>query len=329
MKDLNLIPKGFILEKKNKVKKAYLSVMILCIGFIAALAYIAPTVYEYNLTSEKKSLEQRVNQTNNYVEIENEFNSLKNAVEMREKEGRLLALKELDALSIVNAIEAAVPEKLFIQNAQISGESGADLKILLKGVADNDEIIASYIRNLMEDGYFEKVTLTSVLNNKINGSSNFDIAIWGIGKSDLISYKDWENGVNILYPQDWVVKDKTQTKLQLAAQKSLSSAKPASLEVQVSKTNMNIKAFADNRNKELKQKLIKYELKYSNPFKSSHTDAYKTMYFSEEDNEKYQYLELCTIKNNKAFIVTYRSDAASFSNKARTVDRILKSFRID
>ncbi len=329
MKDLNLIPKSFILEKKNKVKKAYLSVLILFIGFIAALAYILPTVYEYNLTSEKKSVEERVNQTNNYVEIENEFNSLKNAIEMREKEGKLLARKELDALGIVNAIEAAVPEKLFIQNAQISGESGSDLKIVLKGAAENDGVIASFIRNLMEDGYFKTVTLTSILNGQGNNGSNFDISLTGIGKSGLIYYKSRENGFTVGYPEDWIIKDNTEAKLQIAAEKSLSSAKPASLEILVRKSNMNLKAFVEDRKAQLKQELNKYEFKYSNPFKSSQTDAYKTMYLAGEDNEKYQYLELCTIKNNRAFIVTYKSDTTSFSNKARTIDRILKSFKID
>lgn len=329
MKDLNLIPKSFITEKKNKVKKAYLSVLILCVGFAAVLSYIAPTVYEYNLTNRKESLEQQVNQTNNYVEMENEFNSLKNAVEVREKEGKLLDQKKLDALGLINAIEFAVPEKLFIQNASVTGEAETDLKVSLKGVASGDNEIASFIRNLMDDGYFKTVTLISVLNNQGNNGSSFEISLNGIGKSDLMEYKSWDNGFTVKYPGDWVIKENKEEKLQIAAQKSLSKAKPATLEVLTNKSNLNIKAFVDDRNAQLKKKLNKYEFKYSSPTKSSGVDAYKTMYFSEEDNVRYQYLELCTLKNNKAFIVTYKSDATGFSNKARTIDRILKSFNIN
>lgn len=77
MKDLNLIPKSLIVDKKNKVKKTYLSILIICIGIIVAAAYIVPTIYENNLRNNKQELEKKVNSTNSYVETVNEFNSLK------------------------------------------------------------------------------------------------------------------------------------------------------------------------------------------------------------------------------------------------------------
>lgn len=327
MKDLNLIPRSFKIQKKNRIKKIYLSILIISIGFFAALAYIIPVVYENNLKSEKILLEQQVSQTHNYVEMEKEFNSLKSAVEQREKEGKLLASKKVDMPEILNAIELAAPDKLFIQNIDTSGE--AVLEISLKGVAENERIIASFIRNLMDDGYFEEVTLSNILNKQGNNGSSFEISLTGIRKNDLVKYKNWDSGFTIGYPEDWIIKEETAEMVLLTAGKSMSSAQPAWLKVTVEKSGAGAKSFAENRKAALKAVLKQFELGYSSFTRCSNVDAYKLMYYAEEDNIRYQYMEICAVKNNKAFIATYRSDADGFSNKARTIDRILKSFNID
>lgn len=329
LKDINLIPKSYIIEKKNKIKKVYLSIVILCIGFFAAMAYIAPTVYEYNLKSEKASLEQQVLQTNNFVVLENEFISLKQAIEARELESKLLSQKQFNMLEIVNAIELASPEKLYIQKFDTSGEDKSDVKVTIKGVAENEESVASFIRNLMEDGYFKDVNLSSILNKQGNNGSSFDITLTGIREKDLTTYKAWESGFSIGYQADWSISKENSSNVVFVANKAVTAAKPASLEITIETTNLQLEQFVKEQQNKLQKGLDNFKLIYSNKIKSSKVDAYKQMYYAQEDGIRYQYLELCTIKNNKSYVVTYKCDSTSFSNKARTIDRILKSFKIN
>ncbi|HEY5583136.1 MAG TPA: PilN domain-containing protein [Ruminiclostridium sp.] len=329
MKDLNLIPKSYFIEKTNKIRKAYLSILILCIGFIAAVTYIAPTVYEYNLKSEKKSLEQQVLQTNNFVVLENEFNSLKQAIDTREQESKLLSQKKMDVLGMVNAIEFALPDKLFIQKFDTNGENEAATKISLNGFAENEETIASFIRNLTDDGYFNEVVLSSVIKNQNNNGSSFAITLNGIRKSDLTIYEGWNSGFSIEYQANWSISQEKDNKVVFIENKAMSVAKPASLEVSVETTNLQVENFTKQRQNMFEKNLKNFKLVYSSKTKSSKVDAIKTMYYADEDNIQYQYLELCVIKNNKSYVVTYKSDSTSFSNKAGTIDRILKSFSIN
>lgn len=329
MKDLNLIPRSYFIEKKNKIKKAYLSILILCIGFIAVAVYIAPTVYEYNLKSDKDSLILQVSETNNYVTLEKQFNHLKQAIEAREQEETLLSQKQLNLLGIVNAVEFASPEKLFIQKFDTSGEDEADVKVSLKGVAENEETIASFIRNLMDDAYFKEVGLASVVKGQGNNGSSFDIVLTGVNKDNLTQYNGWDNGFSIGYIPDWGIGLEKDNKIVFVANKSMTAAKPASLEVLLETTKLQVEAFTKERQGKLQKDLKNFKLVYSSNTKSSNMDATKAMYYAQENNVRYQYLELCVIKDNKGYVVTYKSDSTSFSNKARTIDRILKSFSIN
>lgn len=328
LKDINLIPKSYLIEKKNKLKKAYLSILILCIGFVAAVIYIAPTVYEYNLKSEKRSLEQQVTQTNNFVVLENEFNSLKQAIDAREQEGKLLSKKQMNVLGIIKEIEFASPEKLFIQKFDTSGENELDIKVSLNGFAENEETIASFIRNLADDGYFNDITLSSVVNNQGDNGSSFDIMLTGIRKSDLIVYKSWDSGFSIGHQADWSISKEEKNHALFLENKLVSTSKPASLEVTVETSNLKVEAFTQERQNKLETSLKNFKLIYSNKTKSSNVNATETMYLADLDGIRYQYLELCVIKNNMSYVITYKIDSTSFSNKARTIDRVMKSFNI-
>jgi len=329
LKDLNLIPKSYFFEKKNRIKKAYLSILIICIGFVAAALYIAPTVYEYNLKSEKDLIEQRVLETSNYVTLNNEFNSLKQAIEAREQEGKLLSQKQLNLLGIMNAIEFASPEKLFIQTFNTSGEDESDVKVSLKGVSEKEETIASFIRNLIDDDYFKEVVLSSVVSDQANNERSYAITLNGIKKSNLTTYNGWDSAFSIKYLPDWSIREENAAKVVFVANTSLTAAKPASLEVTLETTKLQVEAFTKERQSKLETSLKNFKQEYSSNTKSSKVVATKTMYYAEEDNVRYQFLELCVIKDNKGYIVTYKSDSTSFSNKARTIDKILKSFNIN
>ncbi|HEX2926797.1 MAG TPA: PilN domain-containing protein [Ruminiclostridium sp.] len=326
MKDLNLIPKSLIIDKKNKVKKTYLSILIICIGFGAALSYIVPTIYEYNLIAGKQRLEKQVTDTSNFVDMEKEFGSLKKAIESRETEGKRLSQRQLDVLGIVNEIENASPEKLFIQKFDSNGDNGLNAKIGLVGIANDEDTLASFLRNLMDDDYFKEVVLTSLTKKQDSSGISFEITLSGINKSELITYNSWSNGFRIGYQPDWSKRTDKDNDVLFTANRRVTSADADSLEIAVTSTELTPKEFADERIKTLKEKLKGFKEVYSNKTKSSGEEAYKLIYFAEEKGTRYQYMELCTVNKSKGYIVTYKSDPTSFENKARTVDRILKSF---
>ncbi len=329
LKDLNLIPKNYFIEKKNKRKKAYLSILILCVGFIIVAVYLIPTVYENNLENEKSSLEQKITQTKDYIVSANEINSLKQAIEAREKEGTLLSQKKLDMLEIVNVIEGASPDKLFIQKFDATGEDESDIKISLAGVAENEETIASFLSNLKDDGYFREVGIGSVLNKQGNNGASFTIALEGVIRYGLTKYNGWDNNFSIKYIPSWSISEEKNNKVVFQSDPAFSVAKPATLEVKTEETALNVEEFSKKRQSTLEETLEGYELVYSNKTKNSKSDAMKTMYYATEDNLRYQFLELCVIKDYKCYIVTYKSDSTSFSNMARIIDRVLKSFTIN
>lgn len=328
MKDLNLIPSSFTIDRRNRIKKTYLSILIICIGFVSVLSYVVPTFYEYRLKDEKSILERQVSETSNFVKMEKEFDSLKAAVEARESEGQLLSKKKLDVLGIVKAIETACPEKLFIQKFDSSGNNDSDVKIALKGVADNEEIIASFLRNLMDDDYFSEVKVSSVANKQGNNASSFEISLQGIKKSNLTIYKGWNSGFKIGYPTGWIKSNEDDNHVLFTSGTRSAQTDPDTLEVLVTSTDMDSHAFAQDRTESLKKNLSGFEEGYMNKIGSSGSEAYKTMYYAAEKGVRYQYMELNTVMDGRAFTVIFKSDPISFTNKARTVDRILKSFTV-
>ncbi|PYG85642.1 fimbrial assembly protein PilN [Ruminiclostridium sufflavum DSM 19573] len=329
MKDLNLIPASYVFEKKNRYKKASLSILVIFAGVVVVSAYAFPTIYEYGLKNEKDMLLQQVAGTSAYVAQVNEFNTLKQAVEAREKEGTALAQRQINVLKIINAIEYASPERLFIQKLDASGESEADVKVSLSCVAENEEAIASFVRNLKDDAYFKTIGLAAIAKGKENNGETFDIVLTGVNKDELTKYYGWDNTIRIGYIPNWIITEEKDNRISITASASLTAAKPASLELVLESTQLQAKAFAEARQSKLKSSLENYSLVYSNMTRNSRLDAVKTVYRAEEENIRYTYSELCTVKGGKGYIVTYKSDSASFSNTEQIIDRILKSFNIN
>ena len=329
MKDLNLIPASYVFEKKSKYKKASLSILIVLIGVAFVSAYIFPTLYEYNLKNEKAVLIDEVAKTNNYVTEVKEFNTLKQAVEARENEGTALAQRQFSTLDIMNAIENASPEKVFVQKMDISGDSEANVKVSLSCVAENEEIIASFIKNIKDDAYFNKIGMSSITKGQENNGRTFDLVLEGVNKDNLTKYYGWDNTFSIGYIPDWVISEEKESKVILSASNSLTNASPASVEVLRENTQLQVKEFADERQSGLRRTLNNYKLIYSSQTKNSKLDAIKSVYSYEDNNIQYTCSELCVIKENKCYIVTYKCDSVSFTNTEQIINRIIKSFNIN
>ena len=329
MKDLNLIPASYVFEKKSKYKKASLSILIILIGVVFASAYIFPTLYEYNLKNEKAVLIDEVAKTNSYVTQVKEFNTLKQAVEAREKEGTGLAQRQFSSLDIINAVEKVSLEKVFVQKMDISGESESDVKVSLNCVAENEETIASFIKNIKDDAYFKKIGLSTISKGQDNNGKTFDLVLEGVNKDSLTKYYGWDNKFSIGYIPDWVISEEKDSKVLLSASNSLTNASPASLEILRESTQLQVKAFADERQSKLKRTLKNYKLVYSSQTKNSKLDAVKTVYSYEDNNIQYTCSELSVIKESKCYIITYKSDSVSFTNTEQIINRIIKSFNIN
>lgn len=329
MKDLNLIPASYVFEKRNKYKKATLSLLIIVAGVVFAAAYLVPMAYEYKLQDEKAALKELVAKTNTYVTQVKEFNTLKQAVEARENEGKSLSQKQFSSLGIINALEFASPEKLFIQKMDISGESETDVKITLNCVAENEETIASFIKNIKDDAYFTKISLSSITKSQDNNGRTFDMVLTGIVKDDMTKYYGWDNTVSIKYLPDWVISEEKDNRILFSAKNSLTEANPSTLEILSENTELKVEDFADERQSNLKNTLKNYQLVYSNLTKNSKLDAVKTVYSYEENNIKYTCSELCVVKQNKCYIVTYKSDSVGFTNTEQIINKIIKSFSIN
>ncbi len=328
MKDLNLIPASYVFEKKNKYKKASLSILIIVLGIGFVSAYLIPTFYEYKLKNERDTLKQEVAKTNTYVAQLKEFNTLKQAVEARENEGKGLSQKQFSSLGIINAIEKASPEKVFIQKMDISGESETDVKVTISCVAENEETVASFIRNIKDDAYFNKIGLSTIAQDGENNGRTFDVVLTGIMK-DETKYYGWDNTFGIGYIPDWVISEEKESRILLSANMSLTSANPPSLEILSENTQLQVKAFSDERQRKLKNALKSYQLVYSNATKNSKLDAIKTVYNYEENNIQYTGSELCVIKQNKCYIVTFKCDSVYFTNTEQIINRIIKSFNLN
>lgn len=329
MKDLNLIPASYVFEKKSKYKKASLSILIILIGVAFVSAYLFPTLYEYNLKNEKAVLLDEVAKTNNYVTQIKEFNTLKQAVEARENEGTGLAQRQFSTLDIIAAIENASPENVFVQKMDISGDSESNVKVSLNCVAENEETIASFIKNIKDDAYFKKIGMSAITKGQENNGRTFDLVLEGVNKDNLTKYYGWDNTFSIGYIPDWVISEENDSKVILSARNSLTNASPASLEVLRENTQLQVKAFADERQSGLRRTLKNYKLVYSSQTKNSKLDAIKTVYSYEDNNILYTCSELCVIKENKCYIVTYRCDSASYTNTEQIINRIIKSFNIN
>jgi Tfp pilus assembly protein PilN len=330
LKDLNLIPKNYYVKKKEKAKKAYLSVLIIIAAAALSAAYITSVLLERELESDKSVLQKKVEETYSYVVYQNDFSKLKQAVEVREKEAEALSGKRLNLTGIVAAVEKASPEKLFVKKFDSNGEDDSDVKVTLTGIAENEDTIASFIRNLKEEAYFKEYSLSAITNKDGSNGSSFNIVLTGVNKDKLTKYNGVGHDFSIGYIPGWSISVEKDNNV-IFTDKTISqiAAKPATVEILSEPIKQNAEAYASDRKVKLEKELKSFKQGYSFKTENSGADAVKTVYSAIEDNVEYRCSELCTVKNGKGYIVTYKCDSASFKNTEQIIDRVLRSFSIN
>lgn len=168
MKDLNLIPRSYILEKRKRIKRFYNILAISGIVIVIACMVIFPLGMRYKLILQKNALDRQVKETNNYVAIEKQMNTVQELYKLREDEGNKLEESGIDVKSVFEGIEKALPEKLFITSFGVGNNAGAS-QVTLSGIASSEDDIATFVKYMREDGHFKNVLVSGL--NKMQAQS--------------------------------------------------------------------------------------------------------------------------------------------------------------
>ncbi|MCR4434246.1 MAG: PilN domain-containing protein [Clostridiales bacterium] len=185
MKDLNLIPKSYILEKKKAAKRVYMAVGAAAACVLLLVMIGGPLGLKYSLKAQRDSLEAKIMATDNYVAMENQFNRINNMYKMREEEGKKLSRYGIDVPAIIDSIEKATPEKLFFTNLSVRTDNNGSVLVTLTGISSSMEDIASFVNKIRTDGCFGSVTIGAV-NKEAAASAQYDfnISMSGYRKKD-------------------------------------------------------------------------------------------------------------------------------------------------
>lgn len=152
------------------------------------------------------------------------------------------------------------------------------------------------------------------------------------------SYENIDYGIKMQYPQGWQIQDKQdatltgdiailfpseKTKLEncqatiTIAVDNFSEAPPS---LQEYKNSVIQKITALNRNTNMTDESASVKLSNSN--------AYKLVYTRQDGTCSLQVMEIGTIRNNKAYYITYKASTNTYSNLLKPVEEMINNFEI-
>lgn len=165
MKDLNLVPKSYILQKKKRTKRLYYGLLGVIIVIFFAVFITIPVLIKHNLQKRLEVLEMYIKETNRYIEIEEQLLVLKILCGQREDEAKRLSKLGMDIVTVMERVEKCAPEKLFILSFNVSSNQNGSVEISLNGISESEDEIATFANYLRKDGYFSNVDIKAV--NKV------------------------------------------------------------------------------------------------------------------------------------------------------------------
>lgn len=169
MKDLNLVPKSYILQKKRKEKKLYYSIIGVIFAVFLAVFVTLPILIKQNHQYRFNMLDMYIKETNNYLEIEKEFKTLEGLCLQREEAAGNLAKMGTSMVTLMERVERCAPKRLFIMNFTVNSTNIGEVEVLLSGVSASQDEIASFVNHLRKDNYFSSVEIT-VVNRAVTNS---------------------------------------------------------------------------------------------------------------------------------------------------------------
>lgn len=162
MKDINLVPKSYILKKKRHKMIIFYSIFSVVVAVALTFVILLPIFKIQSLKSTLTYYELKAKEASKYIETKNEFDMFKSIYLKRENEANRLSKSGVDMLKIIERLESYLPDKIFIQNLLVSTGENGKAEITIKGNAFSEKEIASFSDQISKDGYFSGINIRNV-----------------------------------------------------------------------------------------------------------------------------------------------------------------------
>lgn len=172
MKDLNLVPKSYYINKKRKQMRLYSILFVVIYLVLVGVLTVTPLLTKKTLNEKLKLLEEKVNDINLDMQKKAQFEYIKGLVNTRELEAARLSRKGVNLLTILEKIEQSMPERMFVMNFKTTNSAVNDIEIMLTGSAASEIDIAAFISRIRKEGYFTGADIISVNKVSVNSAGN-------------------------------------------------------------------------------------------------------------------------------------------------------------
>ncbi|MEN8907076.1 MAG: PilN domain-containing protein [Clostridiales bacterium] len=172
MKDINLIPKSYFDAKKKKKRKVYISIGIFMFCIVFILAFVIPIVKQKTYETHLKKITEKAEKTSGYIDKTNVLDEFHQIYNDRKDVASKIFTFNNNEIKLFKNIEDSRPENVFIMSYKMSGESKEERILILNCISDNEEEVITFIANLRENEFFNKISISSL--NKMAKSNNKD-----------------------------------------------------------------------------------------------------------------------------------------------------------
>lgn len=182
MKDLNFIPKKYLIKQQNKERSTMLILGIGGFGIILGISVLVPFWTTYTLETDLDGWKKKVIESNNFVNTENQFNKIKEIYKTREVTVANLTDKNININEILSKLEGICPKNVAIAKLNVDFTNEQNVQVLVNCEAKGEEDIASFVNNIKKDEYFKDMQFSgySVGQTDKNDKNDDTKAIGGI-----------------------------------------------------------------------------------------------------------------------------------------------------
>lgn len=162
MKDLNLIPKSYILEKQKRKNRILRTAAGICVGIVSIALFAIPLYMKHTLQLEVDSYNKKAAQTDRYKVLLDRLDAVKQKFNEREKTAGSIGKDLFSAVTLLERLEKGIPERLYVTDLNIGSQNGGQVEITLAGICATEKDLASYVTNLREENYFSNIAISSI-----------------------------------------------------------------------------------------------------------------------------------------------------------------------
>ena len=139
---------------------------------ILAVVALVPIFMIRDLKYRLINIDLRTKEITGYLDVEAEFNTLRNLYLQRENEAIRLLGSDLDVLNIIEKLESYLPDKIFIQSMSVSKVQSGQTEVSIRGIANSEEEIAAFYYYVSNDGYFSGISIGALNNMQTAGQKS-------------------------------------------------------------------------------------------------------------------------------------------------------------